>query len=803
MATITDVKYDYFLPLVEMTLKNAQLYFKDGYALAPNNGICTFSCTQYIFDNHCCENINNCDKCHRTDNCTGTRSGGCAKSGKCKNPGEFVTYVDLNKDECTHTSGSFAVGFSAKYTCKSQAVGHCAKPNLVETCALGSNASCICVEDDDGICKLTKTEGYIENSWYPGDITIEYSFDFTNYNYTQWKSLNNFIIDIYTGTNQANLPNGLPDDIKTHVRDANMAYGPILDFYNQIYNTSYYATSGNNAFRNNDFLANTTRTDQWKNQLVTLMADDLKSRGVYPTGIPKTLEISILTLMKFPDARYDDKTGDYYLTLYFSRDQAAIVYKNPEKTVNYANELLRDSEWVMSYVSETISWHPDGLKFSRLKDGGHFKTYGIDLDSLSWFSVEGGYTSYAPPTVVTNYPNSILLAYSIDILVEHWSPRLILYYKILTGIDFSKDPDTCKKIAGTISEGESSRPLPIPVDCFQQNCQDHPEKCRDQLDKYCPYDYAPEGMVSLLQTRIGNYIASKRTKNCSCLSSKLPPASRPLSEAAKNASICFSHACDDDFRALYNLDDDKKCQSYCDLVWGWLATPNPEFGSQKPDDIEWVRYSKLCQKYNPYETKTFNSSVILGGSILSVLILIIILLQLKISKTKPTMSGIVMIVSVIFLIGMVTFWSYDLGGIQYCEDVVKSPGVNACVSKVTNIDIPIDFCNFTMACECITNNNCPGDCTCTNSACFPSTGKREYDTVKVKKINSKLLIFCIILTLLIPIFLTRIQQLTSFKIPTIVTILLTFLPLGYVAIDYMIPKTEFVALPCHSSNVQL
>src|SRR3990167_726349 len=73
-----------------------------------------------------------------------------------------------------------------------------------------------------------------------GLVICSYNYDYSNFHDKKYSDFGGWIKDIYNGINPS-APNGIDPAMKMRIRDSNIVYALLLDLYNQMYNTGYYA----------------------------------------------------------------------------------------------------------------------------------------------------------------------------------------------------------------------------------------------------------------------------------------------------------------------------------------------------------------------------------------------------------------------------------------------------------------------------------------------------------------------------------------------------------------------------------
>lgn len=191
-------------------------------------------------------------------------------------------------------------------------------------------------------------------------------------------------------------------------------------------------------------------------------------------------------------------------------------------------------------------------------------------------------------------------------------------------------------------------------------------------------------------------------------------------------------------------------------------------------------HQKICGKnFKPYTNSKYNTSVLIISGIITILGTLLSILALY-SKSYTIKKIIIISIAVFIVLTSITvFLSIDLAGGGTCDGKTFK-----CTSKLSNIDIPSNYCNYTFDCECDgSNESCPGDCICINSTCFPSVGDRKEKTIQVRNVNILNIIVSVIISILAPIIFIYMSKDFDFNInktiSIIIIILLSITPIIY------------------------
>lgn len=574
-----------------------------------------------------------------------------------------------------------------------------------------------------------------------GWVICNYNYDFSTYAYQNpSNSIYNFsewLNDIFS-SGSPSAPQGMDIIAKLRIRDSNVLYALIFDFYNQIYNTGFYMTApmGTNLFSSFDFLT------QGFQPFISNYIDSTQGyfSQVYQGNIPDELMQCIINVLIPPKPIQNTTNPDtYYILLNFtwtqyndflnSSDQAGYIN-------NCMNFLLRDSQAEFQNMTSGGQWTTGGPSFInpnvnsfcaiQLIDKNGQQNYQVVLDIVpSEWNAE-------------NYGNCLFGTAQVLAEVNTWSPMLVAYFTSLNStISFSKN--TCQVIASQCGEGCIEKST-IPTGCFSTLCTD-PNSCKETLANYCSLVYDPPN--NILSSETDNLLVTNNNSNCLCYTSTLPPA---INYTPGNlAAMCFDSNCNPSLRGDFGLDD-STCSKYCNTVWGWMNSTNPATQSQNQEYMDWVRFKTICgDNFKPYTPSSLNKSVLISGILVSILIIALIFSICKHLQISQVKMWILIVVFFLFFLGITIFLSKDLAGLSSCD------GKNfVCTSKITKKNIPKEFCNFVLNCECESDQDCPGNCVCASTTCKPQTGSRPYKNVTVRQSNIPLATTCISLGIIIP-----------------------------------------------------
>jgi len=173
---------------------------------------------------------------------------------------------------------------------------------------------------------------------------------------------------------------------------------------------------------------------------------------------------------------------------------------------------------------------------------------------------------------------------------------------------------------------------------------------------------------------------------------------------------------------------------------------------QNEDVLDNSKYDSLCGKdYKPYFLAKNNSQVLWVMSVITILTGIITFLLVRKSSYKFLYSGGVLFL----LIGLTVFLSIALNGTPTCD------GNNfVCKSKILKRNIPSEFCNYKIFCECPggIDAECPQSCVCSSGLCVPKQGVRKSKITSKYSIKIMYMVLGIFLTFAIPVIAFLLQK---------------------------------------------
>lgn len=757
----TNVSFDKNIPSVELQLATQDMIY-DNYDQPSQTQYCNSLCSFGPPD---------CKSC--TPTFTNICPVGSAEIMRMYEPAYPTQVGDkflCNSSTATSYTGEPVIQ-EEQVKCKQTLIQSCGNFNGTSTCTLGKNGVGTCPSPKQNFnWGVTSTTNPLQ-----GWTMCVYSYDFTNYNTTNIPNgpgpFSRWLYDVCTGTSSS-IPQGLDKSVVPRVRDSNVIYSMILDFYNQLYGRGYYKnnTAGNN-FLTYDYTGEAT--------FVTFITNFLQTcesyfYGLYPAGtFPTELNSVLNSILGPPEPSQSDDT--YTLTFQLSYTQYQDFLSNPDQAgfiTEYMCNILRDTQaWFSN--ENTQRWTPaDPVLVSPT------------VNYISAIQLEPDYiltTGISPSDWENNpgkYPGYIFGTVSITATVQTWSPMLVAYFGLLYK-QVSYSPQICKQIS---TEGGSGFTSTIPTVCFTQDCtSDQP--CVADMKNFCTMTYNPPSPFNYVN--VSKYLVNSNSDSCLCYNSLLSP-----SGDGNKGAMCYDISCTPEIRSYFGLSDNI-CQGYCQQVNDWVTGTGAD-QSRNATKLDNNRFTTLCGKIvQEYTDKEYNIPVAGTGTILTILSSI---LAFSICKNKNfSITKTVLITGGIFILGglLSAFFSRDLAGVGNCygKDFL-------CKSRITKVNLPLDFCAYTRPCECSFNQDCASGCICQSSACLPVEGQRKTSIQTYKKMNIPMLIVSIVIFVLFTASLLYLYQDYHWNIPKPVfitcVVILGLLPIVYYVYDGLKKKSKVV-----------
>ena len=657
----------------------------------------------------------------------------------------------------------------------------CGKIDGKKTCTIGTYGTADCAGGDS--CKYWDQWDIIpsgDHDYHNGWVQCHYFFDYTNYNYSNGGGigpvkLSRWINDICQGKSDS-APDGMDSTLKNWLRDGNFIYSGIFDFYNQLYNLNFYSRY-NSLFNELNFFqyANVTNFIQsyYQGQLAPLILSSYSGSVTMPSGIVAVLNTSL----QMPKPSQDlNKPDDYYITLWVGYDTYEKFIEGKQSTdidkiVNsFMNSLLRDSEGLFTDLSTQRQWKPNGPGFINSV-----------VSKPSYVDLLNNYTFYEK-LATDPKPGMLFCTVEITSKVDSWSPLLAAYFQAFnTTITF--DPTTCAKMASAAGANSSDNST-ITTGCYNQNCSNIQE-CKKFMGSFCALSYFPPSYTN--RGDIDQLLFSQNSDDCMCYTSTLAPVSQK--SVGNSAAMCFDNHCNNEDLSAFGLTD-SACHTYCDEVWGWLNNTNPANQPQNAASLDKDKFWRICGKnYNPYTNAKYNKSVLVTMIFFSVLICGLIFSLGKKREWSTFKINTTMLIVLILLGGITYVLTKFLAGQAMCDG-----SKFLCQSGLGIKEIPPEFCDFVLNCECAFDKDCPSGCVCQSSTCTPIQGTRPTKNVDYRKKNWYMIVSVVILSLILGLTLSYLYEDYHWPIPEgifkVIVLCLCLVPVIYILYDNLKKKTK-------------
>lgn len=660
--------------------------------------------------------------------------------------GQMLQFNDGSEDQDTHTDSDdddccifSPYGGCAGYKCR---IVHNSKYTLTQgvpdgetTCQVGNNKSpyITCASG----CNISSgttdwlIADYPTNTQYnAGSVNCAFNYDFSTYNYSTISTHSSWILNMVQDTN------GFP---YSQIRDRNVMYGLIFDFYNQIYNQAPY---------NQNLPPELLTLDIFSDQLNSKLNSYI---GIYNPCYPditnfnniNTALISNYLIMPYP--LYDSVNSKYYIRYSVSLS----VVKNYTSTDldqmsnDFLQNLYRDEKGLANDQSTNSQWNLKKPTFKNTKEATQYNSIfnnKQDIQSYTYIDFTStNYNAFYSDSLVINNPQNYLFAtFNFVCEIETWSPVLAILFQIAE-IDLLP---IYKTIQNDCSDPIHRTPFSIPLSvwntCSLPNAPTTCEQISNLLNKDCPITYNPPPYLD--RTYADRYFLTGNAKPCYCLNSTLMPNSERT--FANKAALCFDKNCNENIRSQFDLTD-ANCSQYCTTVWSWLNASGEDQGSSV--NLDQLRYEQICGKnFDPYTPNSYNKNIIIFGSITCLISSGFVYINC-IKKGFSISSTIIFSVLTFIIFGLITgFLSRDLAAKGMCE----SKNNFVCKSRITNLTLPKTFCNYYLKCECNFDNDCPQGCDCITESCIPSNNTRKVVEKKENYIDIPSVVSITICTLL-------------------------------------------------------
>jgi len=664
-----------------------------------------------------------------------------------------------------------------KEVCNQDLTQICGVLDGVSTCSLGTSGS--------GVCNFTCVQNQnwaITDPTNPlyGWVQCVYQYDFTNYNqdnvnnngplnFSQW------LISMCTGQSSS-APNGMDPIYVNRIRDSNFIYASVLDFYNQMYCTGgfYELHPESNPFRNIKYFESGF---SWfiSSFISTLFSyfSSLYSPPVIPDELQKVLDAILIP----PTALGNNDTYTVSVQLSYTQYQAYLKESDQAGFITkYVTGMLRDTGATITDNKSNQSWSANDPVFIN-PTVDHITAVQLEPTYLyTVFSVSDW------NTVPTKYPNYIFATVQVTVTVSVWSPLLVVYFSMNSLPDFSSN--TCKIISQPAGFPHQST---IPVSCFLNDCLEGKTACIQDMENFCNLLYVPPSYVS--RTTTDTYLVTNNQANCLCYASKLPPISSP--SGGNLGAMCFDLNCTDpNLRNYFNLTDNT-CKAYCQEVDGWITSTGSD-QSQDAENLNGQYFYQVCGKnITPYTPSEYSVPILITGVAIAVLSGFLVFSLSKYKSYTGVKTVVLITITVLVFLAITIFFGRDMAGLSDCDGKKFT-----CTSRITKKNIPREFCNYTMNCECVSDRDCPKSCLCASSSCQPLSGGRKSKIVKKRNMNYIMLTISIIMFILFSVSLIYLYKDYHWKIskPVFITLVLMIgiIPVIYYLYDGLKSRSEKV-----------
>lgn len=589
------------------------------------------------------------------------------------------------------------------------------------------------------------------NGW----IICNYMYNYTNYTYNNESQsgpilLSKWIGDIYRQVHPDNPVNA------NRIRDSNLIYVMILDFYNQLYMLDYYK-SRNVSFQSNWSMFNEGTNLGGYNSISECIyshldeltdfggsyEDSLISNNMQDSKQTKLVN-NIISMLKPPTPLGRTSTRDYSITLHLPIGlYNEYLSKITDDKIFYLNSLLQgilgdDNIEVQSATTKTLHnvnlakvKNPQvTLKYMSVTNDNNNNLYNInsspevDLDKL-W----------------NDNKHSMFTLADINVEIDQWSPMLIVYFTLFAPTIIFTD-ETC------ITIGESAKTMP-------SLCLESKNNLQEKLKLFCNMEINPINNYTTVEL-INKSLASRNNPQCTCVTSAIsPPNVYP--QILNKAAMCFNKNCNNlEYQQMFNLTD-SICKTTCDEVGKWQSNSDPH--APKPrnsSEFDSDKYDKLCPEQDLIVNRQFDISILSSGLLCTVIFTVLAYSLCKVTNCSTIKTvGITTPVFCIFT-SLAIFVCLDFVGEGYCKGTgTGGPSSWICKSKYSKIDIPNQFCTTTTSnCECVWDSDCSDGCVCASGTCI-STGssQRSIKQVTEQNINLPGLVLTVVSTLLLPIII--------------------------------------------------
>lgn len=573
----------------------------------------------------------------------------------------------------------------------------CAIPNGKSTCTLGS-------QGDGDISDYTKNVGWDIATGTIGWAMCRYAFDFTGYNELDILNgpgkLINWLTGVCKGVNTS-APNGIVNSgDKNRIRDSNVIFGILSDFYDQIYFQGIYSD----------------RKTPPKFAVVDILSDmqnftnDYVIRNVqrfgtlYDGPVSDSLKTSLENILQAPRPFF---STTYKISMNMSYQQF-MRYKKSSDPDAFATVLL--SNFLRDYqgkIINTSSGSDYGTKDPVLKNSKVVGLTAIELDVSSPYHIGQGIQE-SDFVVPDKYPGYFFCTAQIEAEISVWSPMTFIYFR-----SYAVDIDDNVAMEITRS-GINGQPFPMPIQNFLRICSKGTEDCKNLIINLCGLSYEPPGNIKNV---VSDDYFMTNSPNCMCYMSLLTPVgSQPV---GNQTAMCFDENCDQSMKDMFNLSR-SNCAGRCGEMSRWIN----EKGQNQPRNLAYYddnSFRDICgDNFTPYSDKKLSIKVLIVGIVCSIIVSATVYLGCSSQSISISASFLIAVVALVISGSITAFLSIDYAGVGKCE----GDGF-VCRSKITKREISDTFCNFSMNCECDIVSSCPGNCFCQSTTCISRSTKQR------------------------------------------------------------------------------
>jgi len=550
-------------------------------------------------------------------------------------------------------------------------------------------------------------------------------------------------------------------------RNSSIVYAIILEFYNRLYSTGYYTKTPNRI----NYLS-VDKITQFKQSILYPYKINMQLQQLYPSANVLTNMLTSISNNCLSTPIINNTNDVYTMKIFVSYTQYISFFNTPTKV--FASEivmvliynLFQDTLGKLNYNGKLIT--PSNPIFKPVTEDN------INIIAATMSDTELQYTTVKTVDDISKNDGFFFTVATVDLIVDKWSPMLLAYFTTkIPNMSFS--PSLCNMIY----QNNGTNPMIVPNICLTQDCSNSSEsaECMDDIKKYCGFRYTPPLFIGIIPDGI---LVNSNNINCKCYTTGLLPVSQIGKEDSEKAAMCFTTDCNNTQLDNYGISL-IDCKRGCDSVNEWVTTSNPIMKSQRPSLLNKDKFDAICGKdyKSPYFTKKINKYVIIVGVIIKIIF--------SIELWHTTLKLGIKIFILLVVIFMFVYLSIDLAGQGMCDQSNDKIN-NICQSRLTKINIPTEFCEGPdLPCECI--KNCPNNCSCIDSVCYPPSLNRPTVIEKYRKIHIIGIIIGII-GVIIGISLVLTYHVNN-KLKIIISIL-SIIPLIYYIINSFIPISRTV-----------